>query len=81
MMNLGRKKNSKGSGRVLIDILSRNFLEGTRINDEKASIKITGVPVEIRTEHLLNSSLERHRYVKSMAVTPTLSRIEDVCLI
>jgi hypothetical protein len=36
------------------------FLQGLR----KTTKKLARVPPEIRTEHLLNASLERYRYVK-----------------
>jgi hypothetical protein len=41
-------------------ILSRHFPGGTEIT--KSSVRIADVPVEIRTEHLKNTSLDHYPY-------------------
>jgi hypothetical protein len=50
----------EGSGPNLIEVLSRNFLEGPR-EATKASVGISGVTAEIRTEHLSNTRLQPYR--------------------
>jgi hypothetical protein len=71
----------KGSGRVCIDEISRNFPGGTGENHEKTSLKIAGIPAEIRTENFVNSSLELYCCVNLIVANPTVSKTGYVCLI
>jgi hypothetical protein len=59
MDELRTGKILEGSYGDLIDVLPRHLLEGTEENNEK-SVRITGAPTEIRTEHLANTRLERY---------------------
>lgn len=43
------------------EVLFRQFLGETEEN-QKTAMKIAGVPIEIRTQHLLNASLQYYRY-------------------
>jgi hypothetical protein len=52
-------KNLEGGG--LIEDYSENCLVGMR-KTTKISVPTAGVLAEIRTEHLLDTSLERYRY-------------------
>jgi hypothetical protein len=51
----------KASDEDLIEALSRVWLEGLR-NPTKISGRMARVPVEIRTGHLSNTSVERYSY-------------------
>jgi hypothetical protein len=48
--------NFKGSGRGLIEVLSQHLPGEAEENDENP-VRITGVPTEIRTDHLHSISL------------------------
>jgi hypothetical protein len=54
----------EGSGSGLIEVLFRNFPEVTEENRE-IPVRIDGVPAEIRTEHLPNTSQELHKLFQS----------------
>jgi hypothetical protein len=56
------EKNFKGSGCGLIDYYPIILLYDLR-NNANTSVYIAGVPAEIRTEHLPNTSLERYLYI------------------
>jgi hypothetical protein len=51
----------EGNGQRLMEILSRRLLGGTE-NNAKTTIEIAGISVKIRTEYLLNTSLENYLY-------------------
>jgi hypothetical protein len=51
----------EGSGRGLIEIISRHLPGGTRDNNENPQ-SAAGPPAGIRSEYLLSTSLECHRY-------------------
>jgi hypothetical protein len=44
-------------------VLSRNLAEGTDENRENPSIRMSGLPAGIRTQHLPNASPNRYRYI------------------
>jgi hypothetical protein len=48
----------EGADRGLVQLLPRNFPEGTYKNTKKS--RITYVSAEIRTDHIPNISLQRH---------------------
>jgi hypothetical protein len=54
-------RDLEGSGHGLVEVLPRNFLLGLR-KTTKISVRIAGVPAEIRTDYLPNTKLEPQRY-------------------
>jgi hypothetical protein len=46
-------------------VLSLQFSGQSKGNDEKL-VRISGVPSEIRTEHLSNVSIQRYRYTRNV---------------
>jgi hypothetical protein len=56
-----QKQEMKGSGYGVIEMPPRYFLEGTEQKYVK-TVRITAVLSGIRTEHITNTSQERHRY-------------------
>jgi hypothetical protein len=59
-------KNSEGSGRGLIEVLSQCLPGGTEENDENLD-RIGCVPIEIRTQHFPNASIESYRCPNSLS--------------
>jgi hypothetical protein len=53
------RKDFERSYHGLTEVLTRNFAGRTEENDEKLT-QVSDVSAEIRTEHLQNSSKERH---------------------
>jgi hypothetical protein len=47
-------------GHGLVEILARHLFEGAEENRKNKYVKISGAPMETRTEHLPNASLERY---------------------
>jgi hypothetical protein len=44
----------------LIELLAQNLPRGDEENDERKTVRIVGVPAEIRTEYFINTSLKRY---------------------
>jgi hypothetical protein len=60
------RKYLEGSLRDLIDVLTRNFPGG--IEETHENLSQDRVPGAIRTEYLLDMSLERYQYARSLGV-------------
>jgi hypothetical protein len=56
-------KDLEGIGRGLIKVLFQHLTGGTGDDHETISVRIAGVSTEIRTKHLLNTSLDHYRYM------------------
>jgi hypothetical protein len=48
-------KDVEGSGRGLVEVLSRHLSAGIKEEQGKHQVKVAGVPVEIRIKHLPNT--------------------------
>jgi hypothetical protein len=70
----GFGKDLEGSGHSL----SRHLPAET---EEKSSVRIAYVPVEIRTEHLLNTNLGRCRYGIPLSMTKFVNKLNFVALV
>jgi hypothetical protein len=65
-----------GSGRHLIEVLSRDLPRETERN-HKQSVRRAGVPVEIRTEHPLNENLG---YYLCTTLFSTTGHLINICI-
>jgi hypothetical protein len=52
----------EGSGHGLLEVLPLHIHRDTEKKTHKKTVRIAGAPAKIRTEYLLNTSLERYRF-------------------
>jgi hypothetical protein len=58
----------EGNGHVIIGEQCRNFHAWTEKFHKNSSVKVVGVPAEIRTRHLSNKGLEGYRYISLLDI-------------
>jgi hypothetical protein len=62
-------KMSKETVVPCFKVLSWNSPRGIKGNERKTSVRIIGVPAEIRTKHILNTSLQRYLLIQFLHIS------------
>jgi hypothetical protein len=71
----GRMTDLEESGRGEAEVFSQHSSGGTEENHEESSVRTVGVPAEIRTEHLPNTSRELCLLTNLLERTPYWSTL------
>jgi hypothetical protein len=66
-------KDLEGSGHDVIELISRNLPGSTEENRGKSLVRIVCVPVDIRTQHLQNTSVPLHQSFRCLHVIESKS--------